>query len=34
MFSGENKPGKNNTIVYIYIYIYMYLQIAINPLKQ
>ena len=30
MFSGENKPGKNNTIVYIY----MYLQIAINPLKQ
>jgi hypothetical protein len=32
MFSGENKPGKNNTIVYIYIY--MYLQIAINPLKQ
>ena len=32
MFSGENKPGKNNTIVYIYIY--MYLKIAINPLKQ
>ena len=23
MFSGENKPGKNNTIVYIYIYIYV-----------
>ena len=21
MFSGENKPGKNNTIVYIYIYV-------------